>query len=735
MARYIERLEGEFSHFTFQAEDGSYAVGRVVTSDGTVTVLGPIGGVSEGSFVKLEGRWNSHAKYGRQFRVASCVVEEPKTTDGIERYLSSGSVRGLGAGLAKRVVDRFGLDTIRVLDEEPERLREVPGIGQKRLEEVVAHWEQGQAMREVMIALRGHGVSAGVATRIIEKYGKGAMGVLKRNPYQLAGEIRGVAFKTADAIAREFGITKDDPRRARAAVVWVLQTALGNGHCFLPHREMLAQCAGLGIPGDKVASALERVALEGKIVSRYASVGASERRHYISEVARRERLVGKRLGRLVGGQPVAPVRVVSAAETSSITLNKDQVAAVASAAGCGVSVITGGPGTGKTTIVRVLMRYAQMNGQAWALCAPTGRAAKRLSESCNVQAKTIHRLLEYQPQVGFGRDAGKVLDYDSKSNSPTATKGEKGQLSGVLVDEASMVDLELMEALLNALPPGCRLVMVGDADQLPSVGAGRVLGDIIDSEQIPTTRLNQIYRQSSGSGIIKNAHRVLNGTLPISGERESDDLQDFFIISREEALRAKAAILEVVTERLPSKGFDPMNDIQVLTPMHKGELGTEALNSSLQDALNPDGEELLRKGKRLRLGDRVLQTRNNYDKEVFNGDVGRITSVDSSSIIVEIGGRQVSYTGDEIDDVVLAYAISIHKSQGSEYPAVCVVLHKSHFVMLRRDLLYTGVTRASRFCCLVTAERAISIAVDRVDGGERYTALHEMIEQQVVSSS
>ncbi len=728
MARYSVRIEGEFERFTFKADDGSYAVGRVETPDGPVTVLGPIGGVSEGAFVKLEGSWSTHAKYGRQFRVLSCMVEEPRTTDGIERYLSSGSVRGLGVGLAKRVVERFGLDTIRVLDEEPERLREVSGIGQKRLEEVVAHWEQGQAMREVMIALRGHGVSAGVATRIIEKYGKGAMGVLKQNPYQLAGEIRGVAFRTADSIAREFGISKDDPRRARAAVVWILQTALGNGHCYLPHRELVGQCGGLGIPADKVVEAIGRVALEGRLVSRKASVGDGEQRHYIAEVARRERLVGKAIGRLVGGEPVAPVWVRSAAEAAALSLNSEQVDAVAHAAGCGVSVITGGPGTGKTTIVKVLMRYAQSQGQAWALCAPTGRAAKRLSESCDVQAKTIHRLLEYQPQVGFGRDVGEPLSFESKSNSPKLEKGSKAGLFGVLVDEASMIDLELMEALLNALPSGCRLVMVGDSDQLPSVGAGRVLGDIIESGKIPTTRLTQVYRQSTGSGIIRNAHRVLAGVLPVSGEKESDDLRDFFIINREEAHSAKSAILEVVTKRLRSKGFDPMNDIQVLTPMHKGELGTESLNEALQDALNPDGDEIVRKGKRLRLGDRVLQTKNNYDKEVFNGDVGRITAVESNAIIVDMGGKNVNFTGDEIDHIVLAYAISIHKSQGSEYPAVCVVLHRAHFVMLRRDLLYTGLTRAAKFCCLVTADRALSMAVDRIDGGERYTALHEMID-------
>jgi exodeoxyribonuclease V alpha subunit len=728
MARYSVRIEGEFERFTFQAEDGSYAVGRVVTDEGPVTCLGAIGGISEGSFVKLEGAWTTHAKYGRQFRVSVCMVEEPRTTDGIERYLSSGSVRGLGAGLAKRVVERFGLDTIRVLDEEPERLREVSGIGQKRLEEVVAHWEQGQAMREVMIALRGHGVSAGVATRIIEKYGKGAMGVLKNNPYQLAGEIRGVAFRTADLIAREFGISKDDPRRARAAVVWILQSALGNGHCYLPHKVLLGQCRGLGIPADKVVEALERVALEGRIVSRRASVVGGESRHYIAEVARRERLVGKSLARLVGGSPVDNRMVSSASEAASLSLNKEQVEAVAHAAGCGISVITGGPGTGKTTIVKVLMRYAQDQGQAWALCAPTGRAAKRLSESCNVEAKTIHRLLEYQPQVGFGRDTGEPLSFDSKSNSPEVPDKSKPALSGVLVDEASMVDLELMEALLNALPTGCRLVMVGDSDQLPSVGAGRVLADIIESGNVPTTRLTRVYRQSSGSGIIRNAHRILDGGLPVSGEKESDDLRDFFIINREEVTKAKTAILEVVTKRLPLKGFDPMIDIQVLTPMHKGELGTESLNTALQEALNPDGEEVLRKGKRLRLGDRVLQTKNNYDKEVFNGDVGRIVSVASNALIVDMGGRRVNYTGDEIDDVVLAYAISIHKSQGSEYPAVCVVLHRAHFVMLRRDLLYTGLTRASKFCCLITADRALSMAVERVDGGERYTALHEMIE-------
>lgn len=714
---YRDRIEGELEGFSFQAEDGGYAVARLRPSEGAnITLVGPIGHLPVGSHLRLEGQWSEHARYGKQFRVRSYLVEDPKTIIGLERYLASGSVRGLGVGLAKRVVEHFGLDTLRVLDEEPDRLREVNGIGKKRVEEVVGFWEKDKAERELAVAMRGYGLGAAVTRRILEKYGKDSLAVLNRDPYELAGRIRGIAFKSADQIAKAMGIKQSDPRRANAALRWLLQTAAGSGHCYLPLGVLLRKAGNENLAEQPVRDAIARLVLKGEVVLR-RQARPMESIVALTEFAKMEAEVARRITSKGAGKQLDESWVRNAAEQVGMTLNDEQQTAVGMANGKGLCVITGGPGTGKTTIVKVLMRLVSMRKEKWILGAPTGRAAKRLSESCGHEAKTIHRILEFKPgNQGFGRDASNTLQAD-----------------GVLIDEASMVDLPLFSALLAAIPPSCRLVLVGDSDQLPSVGPGQVLRDLIDSGEVPVSALKLVYRQAGDSSIVRNAHRVLKGELPISSEKE-DAKKDFFILNREKPEAALDTLVEVVTKRLPSRGFDAMEDVQVLTPMHKGALGSENLNQRLQAALNPTGPTLERGRRLYRQGDRVLQQRNDYDKDVFNGDVGRVIAIEDGTITVRFGGKRVGYVGDEVDDLVLAYAVSIHKSQGSEYPAVVSVLHTSHFVMLRRNLLYTAMTRAKSFCVIVGAYSAVRTAVDRMEGGERYTTLADLIRGEAQES-
>ena len=712
-----ERLEGELVEFSYQTDDGSWAVATVREGDGDDakehTVVGPIGHLSLGIHLQLEGYWSRHKRYGRRFKAQGYLVQDPRTLEGLVRYLGSDAVKGLGKGLAQRVVDAFGLDTLRVLESEPERLLEVDGIGPKRYEEVVSHWARERHGRELAVLLRGHGLGAAVTRRILARYGDDAMSVVSRDPYRLAAEVNGVAFTTADGIARAMGIGADDPRRARAAMHWLLQQAEGQGSCFLPLGQLQQRARELGLPESAVEGAVDRLVLERRLVLREASSRALQP-VYRGVVDRREQRVAEGIAGRCGQIPAAESLVFAAEEQVGLELNEDQHRAVTAGLSQKVAIITGGPGTGKTTIVKVLMRAVGIRQETWALAAPTGRAARRLADSCEREGKTLHRLLEYSMQNrGFGRNIENQL-----------------QVDGVLVDEASMMDLALTEALLEALPPGARLILVGDADQLPSVGAGQVLRDLIDCGEVPVVSLHQVYRQAQGSGIVRNAHRILQGRPPVSAEREGDPEMrpDFFCVPRREPEPTLAALLEVVKKRLPDKGFDSLRDIQILTPMRRGPLGTRALNQTLQNELNPGGATLKRGGRQYRVGDRVIQVRNDYDNDIFNGDVGRVTKVDPVSAIVDFDGREVALVGEQLDHLELAYAISIHKSQGSEYRAVVVVLANAHFVMLRRSLLYTGVTRAKEFCCIVGSPWAVEKAVTQIGGGERFTALAARIQ-------
>ncbi len=710
------QVAGELVGFTFQSPDGGYAVARLRGDDGgTFTAVGPLAHVLEGQHVRLDGAWERHPSYGRQFRARSVLVEDPRTIAGLERYLASGAVKGLGPTIARRVVERFGLDTLRVIEHEPERLLEVPGLGRKRLAEIRAHWARDQGQREVMATLRGHGIGQALALAIAERYGDDALSVVTRDPYRLADEVERVGFRTADRIARAQGIGPDDPRRAEAALGWLLRQAEGEGHCFLPEGELVRRAVELEVPEAGAREALERLAGQGRLV-RHPAPDPDSRPVYRPVMERREARVARALAALARHvRPAAAEAMVDAvARARGIALGADQRRAVRTALSHGVSVITGGPGTGKTTIVQVILEAAGRMAERWLLAAPTGRAARRLAETTGADARTVHRLLEYNGRTGrFDRDRRNPLEAD-----------------GILVDEASMVDLPLMAALLAAVPEGCRLVLVGDADQLPSVGPGRVLADVIASGAVPVATLTEVHRQAEGSGIVRNARRVLSGRRPVSAERDPEaTARDFFVVPRTDPLEAVATLLEIVRNRLPRLGFDPRRDVQVLAPMHAGPLGTRALNERLRAVLNPSGPELARGERLFREGDRVIQVRNDYDHDVFNGDTGRVLAVRDGAVVINFDGRLVEVSGSRLDQVEPAWCISIHKSQGSEYPAAVVVLHTAHRLMLRRNLLYTAMTRARRFCCVVGHPDALGIAVATPGGDERWTRLADRLRE------
>ena len=724
----LSTLEGELIGFTYATPDGGFAVAKVRDGKKTHTVVGPLGHVTEGQFIVLRGAWITHPTFGPQFKAASLLVEEPRTHKGLELFLSSHSVKGLGPEYARRVVERFGLDVLKVLDTEPHRLLEVSGIGKKRLATITQHWQRDQANREVIALLRGHGVGQALTNRIVDKYGNKSMGIVTGQPYRLCADIRGVGFRTADHIAREQGIGVDHPARAEAALIHSLREAEGHGHCFLPRHRLLRAVDVLDVPPQAAEEALGRLRASHHLIAGPCHDPASTP-IYTPEIAQAEAYVAARLAELAASPPRKLNADLSAIEQRlTLKLNEGQRRAVETALMGGLTVITGGPGTGKTTIVKAMLAASKLMGDTWRLAAPTGRAAQRLGESTGAEGKTLHRLLEYN---------GRTRDFTRGPDNPI-------DATGVLIDEASMIDIRLMASVLSALRPGCRLVLVGDADQLPSVGPGKILRDIIASGQIAVARLTEVYRQAADSGIVRNAHRINEGREPISGEKEAraGSTPDFFVVDRRDAHEVIDTLRAVVGTRLRAKGFDPMRDVQVLTPMHGGLLGTENLNRELQALLNPvdprgeGGANEVRRGDTIfREGDRVIQVKNDYDNDIFNGDVGRIVLATKGSLIVDFGDggqrHEVSIKGERLSAIQLAYAISIHKSQGSEYPAVVMILSRAHRIMLRRNLVYTGVTRARRFCCLIGDSWALQTAIRESGGDERHTRLADRLIQEV----
>lgn len=737
----LETLEGTIERITYYNEENGYIIARFLLPKGTLcTIVGNMLGVSVGESLRVAGEWIMHPQYGKQFKVESYTTILPATIEGIRKYLGSGLIKGIGPVTARRIVKKFGADTLRVIDEEPDRLHEVLGVGPKRIAMIKAAWAEQKKIRDVMVFLQSHDISTGLAVKIYKQYGDASLDVLRTDPYRLARDIYGIGFVTADRIARRLGLPPDSPQRAQAGVTYVLSQMAEEGHVYVPQSQLLEKSAEIlevhpELIGEAL-TALERDELIRCETIRYPLPETSQRPAplttlredraiYLSPFYHSEVSVAEQIHALMRSADRYPLFAQSedwgrllaqVARQDNLTLTPVQQAAIKTALTNKVTVLTGGPGTGKTTTIRAILRLLRARGYVCALAAPTGRAAKRMTELTGQEAKTIHRLLEFSPQAGyqFQRNAENPLNADM-----------------VIVDEASMLDLLLTYHLLKAIPPGARLLLVGDVDQLPSVGAGNVLRDIIDSGLVPVVRLEKIFRQAGQSWIIENAHRINRGAMPLFPK----DASDFFLFPTEDPQRAAELIVDIVKNRIPSKfGYDPVHEIQVLCPMYRGEAGVANLNERLQEALNPPkGNKAERRagGYIFRVGDRVMQVRNNYDKEVFNGDIGIITRVDLEDQRVEVrmDDRIVPYDFTELDELVLAYAISVHKSQGSEYPAVVIPMLTQHYMMLQRNLFYTAVTRAKKLVVIVGSKRAMAMAVRNARIAERYTGLCERLRR------
>ncbi len=783
----MDTLEGIVERITYYNDENGYTVlrlkphgraGPLMADQGLVTVVGNLPEVTPGESLRLSGQWTTHRDHGRQFKAESCEQIRPATVEGIKKYLGSGLIKGVGPVTAERIVKKFGLDTLEVLDHRPERIREVLGVGPKRAGSIATAWEDQKVIKQVMLFLQSHGVTTGLAVKIFKQYGDAAIDLVQSNPYQLASDIYGVGFRTADKIARQLGLPPDAPSRVAAGVTYTLSQSADQGHVFLPQSALVHEASALlevqPVQVEAVLGPLEEAdQIKREVI--YPIGGGPRRRHERQpELDGDDLAVAKRQADeypIVGERPPAPPpesrnvqalkeepaiyltpfyhsevgvarRLTALVESAASRLNElagldwprvfgglDAVAgkhattrlsdkqreAVRTALSPHgkVTVLTGGPGTGKTTTVRAIITLLERYGKRYALTSPTGRAAKRLSEATGRPAKTIHRLLEFAPVEGFKRGEQHPLDVDM-----------------LIVDEASMIDLLLMNNLLKAVPPGAHVLLVGDVDQLPSVGAGDVLRDVIGSGRAAVVRLDVIFRQAQESLIIANAHRINKGQMPITPK----DARDFFHFVKEDPDEAAAMAIDVVTKRIPAKfGIDPW-DIQVLAPMYRGAAGVNALNANLQQALNPPSPnkpERRLSGTLFRAGDRVMQTRNNYDKDVYNGDIGRVTGIDVEDQLlrVTIDDRSIDYDWAEADELVLAYAVSVHKAQGSEYPAVVITMLTQHYLMLQRNLLYTAVTRARRLCVVVGSRRALAMAVKNNSVAERYSGLQARLQR------
>ncbi|NLE99822.1 MAG: ATP-dependent RecD-like DNA helicase [Anaerolineales bacterium] len=733
----LDQLSGTVERVTYYNEETGYSVIRLEPSEGQgagradlVTVVGNLPEVNPGESLRLEGVWSNHPQYGRQFKAEVCHQVLPATVEGIERYLGSGLIKGVGPVTAARIVQRFGIDTLRVLDEEPKRLREALGVGPKRAAVIAQAWEDQRLIREVMLFLQSHGVTTGLAVRIYKTYGNDALQIVQQDPYRMARDIWGVGFRTADKIARDLGLPLDAPSRVQAGVAYTLSELADEGHVYAPELDLVDEASALlEVPAPLVSEAIEALDA-GEIVQREELVQAApsgsdylprhavreERAVYLMPFYHSEIGVTQHLQALIESPTTRLFRFRTIdwsglfgqiTRGSAIELSPEQCEAVRTALVHKVTVLTGGPGTGKTVTLRTVIAALEAFGCRYALCAPTGRAAKRLAEATERPAKTVHRLLEYAPQEGFHRNEDNPLDIDC-----------------LIVDESSMLDLVLTNHLLKAVDPSAHVLFVGDVDQLPSVGAGDVLRDIIASGRPRVIRLTQIFRQAADSGIVVNAHRINQGAFPILNE-----FADFYFFSKEEPEAAADLLVDVVQRRVPEKfGFDPLNDIQVLAPMHRGVCGVASLNARLQEALNPAAAlkpERRGGGRLFRVGDKVMQAVNDYDRDVYNGDIGRVTGIDAiaQTIEVTIDGRPVTYDWSDADELMHAFAVSVHKSQGSEYPAVVIPLLMEHYLMLQRNLLYTAITRAKRLVVLVGTRRAIAVATQNNRMRERHSGL------------
>jgi exodeoxyribonuclease V alpha subunit len=724
----LSEIHGQIERVTYRSEETGFTIARlkVAGRKELVTVVGHVVNPTPGEILALQGEWGRHPKYGEQFKIVSCESTIPATVTGIEKYLGSGLIKGLGPVMAERIVKKFKEETLNVIELHVEKLATIGGIGPKRIAMIKKAWAEQKEIRAIMIFLQSHGVGAGYAHRIFKQYGEKSIDVVKENPYRLATDIFGIGFLSADKIADKLGFARDSELRAEAGILYVLHELTDEGHVYYPYEPLIAKCREiLTIDREIIVKAALAIAADQRIVIEDLDqdpedVREKQKAVYLAGYHVAETQLAARLKSLIQTprtvRRIEPEKVIPwIQEKLAIRLAEKQIEAIRAVAGHKVLVVTGGPGTGKTTIINAMLRIFEGIRTKILLAAPTGRAAKRMNEATGYEAKTIHRLLEFSFQKGgFQKNADAPLDCDL-----------------LILDEASMIDTLLMHHLLKAVPARATFVLVGDVNQLPSVGAGNVLKDIIDSQAVPVVELNEIFRQARESAIIVNAHLINQGQMP-NLKSPQEGLVDFYFIEQEDPQKVLGLIITLVKERIPKRfGFDPLDEIQVLTPMHRGIVGGTNLNVELQKALNPGDEGVSRMGRLYRIGDKVMQISNNYDKEVYNGDIGRITAIDTEGqeVLVSIDGREIPYDFSELDELIHAYAVSIHKSQGSEYPAVVIPILTQHYILLQRNLLYTGVTRGKKLVVLVGTKKALAIAIRNNKTQKRYTLLSERVRR------
>jgi exodeoxyribonuclease V alpha subunit len=718
----LTELQGQIERITYTNEENGYTIARVKVYGRRelVTVVGNLMSPLPGEIIRMKGEWANHPRYGEQFKIVHYKTQVPASAYGIQKYLGSGLIKGIGPVMAKRIVKSFGKDTLDVIENDIGRLAEVDGIGKKRIAMVRKAWEEQKEIREVMLFLQTHGVGSGYATKIFKQYGNESIKVVEGNPYRLATDIFGIGFVTADKIAEKLGFAKDSELRAEAGILYVLNQLADEGHVYYPYEPLVQKCQEiLQVDREVIVKAFSTIAIDKRIVIEDLNRDLEEFREnnkavYLAKFHFSETSIATRLKILINAPK--SVRKIDADKAIKwtqgqldVTLAERQVEAVKCATDDKVMVITGGPGTGKTTIINAILQIFSKLGVNVMLAAPTGRAAKRMTEATGQEAKTVHRMLEYSIQKGgFQKNDENPLKCDL-----------------LIVDEASMIDTILMHHLLKAIPPRATFILVGDINQLPSVGAGNVLQDIISSGAVKVVELNEIFRQARESSIIVNAHKINQGVMP-SLKPSGKELDDFYFIEQEDPEEVLRIILDLAKERIPRRFcFDPVDDIQVLTPMHKGTVGAGNLNTELQNALNPGEDAVFRGGRGFRVNDKIMQIKNNYDKEVFNGDIGRIARIDTEAqeVTISFDGNEVVYDYSDLDEVVLAYAVSVHKSQGSEYPAVIIPVLSQHYVLLQRNLIYTAVTRGRNLVVTVGTRKALAIAVKNDRTQKRFTYL------------
>jgi exodeoxyribonuclease V alpha subunit len=715
-------IHGLLERISFHNEENDFVVAKLREKDKRelTTIVGNLSGINPGESLKLTGQWVHNKRFGEQFRVETFEVTVPATLLGIQKYLASGLIKGIGPIMSERIVERFGLHTLEVIEKTPERLSEVEGIGPKRISMIAKAWEEQKEIKEIMIFLQGHGVSASYSAKIYKQYGNQSIEIVRENPYRLARDIYGTGFITADKIAQHLGIDPNSLIRAKAGLIYVLNQLTEEGHVYYPETQLIHKAKEiLNVDEEIVMQAVKELSKEKELFLEDLNPEGNLRAVFLAPFYVAETGVAQRLINLKESpsnvRPIHPEKAIEWVQQKlNIELAQKQEEAILLAATSKVLIITGGPGTGKTTIITAILRIFQQLKLRILLAAPTGRAAKRMNEATGWEAKTIHRLLEYSPHKGgFKRDQDDPLEADV-----------------VIIDETSMVDTLLMYHLLKAIPSHAHLILVGDVDQLPSVGPGNVLKDIIKSGRFTVVTLTEIFRQAQESLIVVNAHKVNQGQLPILKEIDKPQKTDFQFIQEEDPEKILQNILDLCSERIPRDfRFHPLREIQVLTPMHKGTIGVANLNIDLQKRLNPGPPGITHGAWNFRTGDKVMQIVNNYDKDVFNGDIGWISKIDPEEreVTIEFDGRLLPYDYSDLDEVVLAYAVSVHKSQGSEYPVVILPVVTQHYMLLQRNLIYTGITRAKKLVVLIGTKKALAIAIRNNKPQRRYTLLSERL--------